>query len=150
MAYHLDWIRQRSNGREWLDKHAGWGSIPVEFDARPNLPWMLKLLGERPIEKRRLTAAWAKGSQDLSEYHKRVAQMSALFPECQITDLDAADRFERRVGPPPSAYVEQELRFQSNFSDIAWQFAFWGTLAIAALRLIRRLKSRRHTEPPVG
>jgi hypothetical protein len=90
VAYHLDWIRQRSSGREWLDQHPGWGSIPVEFEARPNLPWMLKLLGE-PAEKPHLIAAGLKDSQDLPEYHKRVAQMSALFPECQITDLDAAD-----------------------------------------------------------
>ena len=38
--------------------------------------------------------------------------------------------------------------------DIAWRMALWGPSSVAAtlgvLWSIRRLKSRRHTEPPVG
>jgi hypothetical protein len=41
-----------------------------------------------------------------------------------------------------------------NYVDVACRMALWGTPAISAtltvLWSIRRLKSRRHTEPPVG
>jgi hypothetical protein len=39
-------------------------------------------------------------------------------------------------------------------SELVWRIILWGPVAIAAtlgvLWAIRRLKSRRHTEPPVG
>jgi hypothetical protein len=41
-----------------------------------------------------------------------------------------------------------------NGADVAWRMALWGIPAVAATLgvpwTIRRLKSRRHTEPPVG
>ncbi len=45
-------------------------------------------------------------------------------------------------------------RHRPTREDIAWRSVVWGPAAIAGtvvvLWAIRRLKSRRHTEPPVG
>ena len=45
-------------------------------------------------------------------------------------------------------------RHTATASDVIWRCFVWGpaslAMTVSALWLIRRLKSRRHTEPPVG
>ena len=59
-----------------------------------------------------------------------------------------------RLVPRGYEEIDQRLTGAPNGQDIAWRLAWAAPLSIAgtlsALSAIRRLKSRRHTEPPVG
>jgi hypothetical protein len=52
VTYQLNWIRERHKWREWLNAHAGGGSIGgMQDEPRPPLPWSLALFGEQPLHQ---------------------------------------------------------------------------------------------------
>jgi hypothetical protein len=91
LGYQIHWIHERRSGRDWLDRHSIGGSIGFQPESRPGIPWSLMILGEKPIEKIRTIGALDNEKNDLPMYRKRVAEVSGLFPECQIVDVDAFD-----------------------------------------------------------
>ena len=67
--------------------------------------------------------------------------------------LQLAGPYQYGVNPPYQLY-KFEFDRAPHIAEIAWRMFVWGTPSVAAtlavLWSIRRLKSRRHTEPPVG
>ena len=88
LGYYVNWAHQRRHGREWLEEHdwmqRGIGNISIPYvrEAKPDLPWPLRMLGEGPL----IFYLIAEGTEGREEYLQRVAEMSRLFPECQIID----------------------------------------------------------------
>ena len=93
LGYHMNWIRQRHDALKWLDEHASRGSneTPLGWTSeRPDLPWSLRILGEKPL-KSHWIGARGKERSALPEYRRRVAEVAKLFPECDIDDDDDKD-----------------------------------------------------------
>lgn len=89
LGYHANWIHQRREGRKWIEQHPFNGEYGMYLVyERPDLPWALKLFGEKPLGGMSLRSCLVapKRDEDLTEYKKQLARMEALFPECQIED----------------------------------------------------------------
>jgi hypothetical protein len=88
MAYYVRWKYERQIAREWFGTHLVGGTLwGFSTHPRPRLPWGLVLLGEQPLDNPHFVSANEHGS-DLTEYHRRVAEIVDLFPEAEIIDLD--------------------------------------------------------------
>ena len=81
----------------------------------------------------------------------------AFAISCPVNDTEI---FVKKYSDPHTFDRIQTLKFirrftrTPDFREFAWRMAIWGSPAVAAtvgtLWTIRRLNSRRHTEPPVG
>ncbi|HEY2839685.1 MAG TPA: hypothetical protein VGJ26_11070 [Pirellulales bacterium] len=89
LGYYTHWIRQRREGLIWLEKHdfPEWRSIELIRTPRPDLPWPLRLLGERPASSR-LVQALEEDRRDLPAYLARRDEIRRLFPECVIQNVE--------------------------------------------------------------
>jgi hypothetical protein len=95
LAYYIHWKNERREARAWMHAQDIGGSIGFGPEPRPDLPCMLRLLGERP-EKVLIMADG--GSQRNSEpappdYRRLVEKVASLFPEAQIVDLTGPDSY---------------------------------------------------------
>jgi hypothetical protein len=88
MAYYVRWKYERQIAREWFGTHLIGGSLMITVHPRPGLPWGLVLLREQPLDNPHWVAANPKDNSDLTEYHRRIAQVIDLFPEAEIVDAD--------------------------------------------------------------
>jgi hypothetical protein len=92
MAYHLNWIRQRRETREWLDlleqKHGLTGTACGLQDERPNLPLSLRILGE---EEDRLIFICLPEYMDEFESEKWFNKVQRLFPESYLLRPSASE-----------------------------------------------------------
>jgi hypothetical protein len=91
LSYSFRWMHERQITRKWLDAHSNiGGSLGCMMEPRPGLAWGLMLLGEPPLDSPHWVAANNDEQSDLTEYHRRVAEIIDLFPEAQIEDADRA------------------------------------------------------------
>jgi hypothetical protein len=87
LGYHVQWIRDREKGREWLGRHC----LPMCGCSltwpSPKVPWSLAILGESAeLFDRIIVFPQSADKKDLAAYRKHVKRLSELFPECTIVD----------------------------------------------------------------
>jgi len=91
IGYYAHWKNERREARAWIDAHQIGGSIGYHPEARPGLPWMLGLLGDKAETIILMIHEPTRGSSDRApaEYKRLVERVTSLFPEAQIIDLSA-------------------------------------------------------------
>ena len=85
LGYHMSWIRQRHEIRQWLEQR--WvmsGSFEVG-GSRPKLPWSLRALGEKPEQV--LVFGRDPAHDDQHDFQTRVERAQSLFPEARILEF---------------------------------------------------------------
>jgi hypothetical protein len=82
-GYQINWIHKRQAARHWIEEHAIRGSIGFYPEPRPDLPWSLRLLGERP----EVVVVVCDVADDPRDYSRRVDEIRRLFPEAQVVDM---------------------------------------------------------------
>lgn len=90
LGYYIHWREERREARAWMDAQGIGGSIGFEPEPRPELPWMLRLLGEQP--ETHLLMKHAPSMRSIErvprEYERLVQRVKDLFPEAQVVDLN--------------------------------------------------------------
>jgi hypothetical protein len=87
LGYYANWIYQRREARKWLDAHPDRGPhFSIWDDTERELPRMLELLGEEPLDSVRVSPLDEEFRAGLTDYLARLAQIEKLFPECLLID----------------------------------------------------------------
>jgi hypothetical protein len=92
LVYTLNWIRERTEARFWLEEH--WDSeqgkaTMVEW--RPRIPWSLWVLGEEEADLIMFVMHDDESPTDCEEFGRTTMAVSKLFPESQIIDVHQHD-----------------------------------------------------------
>jgi hypothetical protein len=89
LAYYIHWMDERRDARAWIDAQYVGGSIGFYKEPRPGLPWMLRILGEKP-EKLILMQHGPSTRDDKQappEYERLLQRVTSLFPEAQVINV---------------------------------------------------------------
>lgn len=89
IGYYIHWKNQRREARAWIEAEGIGGSIGYHPEARPGLPWMLGLLGEKAETYLVMAHVPTQGSRERApaEYRCLAEKVTRLFPEAQVIDL---------------------------------------------------------------
>lgn len=87
LAWHLHWIRERREARQWLGARDLGASILNRQEAHRELPWGLRVLGESPLTEC-VIGANHDDRTDLAAFRRRVEAIRKLFPECYLINVE--------------------------------------------------------------
>jgi len=81
LGYHLNWIRQRQQAREWLaaDEHSWYAPSLVGARTQASAPWSLRLFGEKGCVGIGMDAEQFAGPVPYSP-----ETLKRLFPEARV------------------------------------------------------------------
>jgi hypothetical protein len=90
LAYYLHWKDERREARAWIDSQGVNGAIMFDPRSRPELPWMLRLLGEKPERILLMLHEPSMRNNKCAppEYERLVQRVTRLFPEAQVFDFN--------------------------------------------------------------
>jgi hypothetical protein len=84
LGYYANWIHQRREARKWLAQRNC--EFPIIPNLRPpNLPLMLRLLGEQPAHDF-CVAPLEEDRRNLGAYRAKIRDITLLFPEGVVHD----------------------------------------------------------------
>jgi hypothetical protein len=103
LGYYIHWKNERQKARLWIQAIGADGRERGEAVSRPELPWMLKFLGDKPEAE---LLMWHRTSEVTGErppvaYWQLVKRIATLFPEANVIDLTPSDRYEPRSPDSP-------------------------------------------------
>jgi hypothetical protein len=91
-AYYLHWMDERREVRAWIDAHGTDGALDYSPQGRSGLPWMLWLLGEKPVNL--IVTEHSTSVRDYThippEHQWLVRRVMSLFPEAEVVDNEEA------------------------------------------------------------
>jgi hypothetical protein len=80
LGYYASWQRERRIARKWINqRQIEVYGLQLPLEPRPALPWMLRVVGEQPLE-----VAVVRIDPESEADSRQIEQIKELFPEAHV------------------------------------------------------------------